>query len=197
MALGDGLGGFITGMFGSANDYAGPNQTENPADFQWGGSATGANDRATALQNMGAGYAGSAAPTVSTANSTADYGGANQTAQQQQAYSDYLKAAATGQGGPTAADYQLQKGNDQAIMAQQSMAASARGGGSAGALAQYRAQQQGGQISAQTAQAAGTLRAQEQQQAMGLYQQQLAQQRAQYLQQQGLSQQAAQAQAQL
>lgn len=86
--------------------------------------------------------------------------------------------AATGRG-PSAAQNQFQSGLDASIRAQQSSAASARGGGVAMAAAQRAAMQNAGQIQAQGASEAAQLRAREMQAAMAGYAQASSQQRGQ------------------
>ncbi len=73
--------------------------------------------------------------------------------------------------GPSAAQAQLQAGNDAAMHAQMSMAASARGGSLAASAAQRHAMDNSATLGQQTANQAAMLRAQEMQAAMGGYSQ--------------------------
>lgn len=79
---------------------------------------------------------------------------------QQQTLADALAMRASGQGGPSIAEQQLQMGQDAALQNALSMARGQRGNQ---ALAMRQAQQQGGQLQAQTNAQAAMLRAQEQQ----------------------------------
>ena len=126
-----------------------------------------------------------------------DYYGARDamgmTMEQQTAYGKQLAAAARGEG-PSAAQAQLQSGLKQSIAAQNAMAASARGTNAA--MAGRTAAMQAGNMQQDATNQAAQLRAKEQQQAMGLYEQHIAQQRAQDLQAMGIGQEQAKIMAQ-
>jgi hypothetical protein len=195
---GQGVGGFLSGGFGATNDWSGVDQTKDQGNFTWGGgNGPDANAYSSQFWQQGQGYMDAGYPTIDQTNISQDYQGGQALAQQQGDWNSYLKQVALGKAGPSAAQLQMQQGTDQAIQAQAAMANSARGGGSTGNLAAYQAAQRGQQLEQQNVQQTGILRAQEQQQAMGQYQQGLAQQRAQQLQQQGLSAQEAIQQANL
>jgi len=170
---------------------------ENAA--QWRGQlaagAAGAADRAAAQVGPVAGYGGAQIVT----------GSQDQTRNYQMTLADQLMARASGQGGPSPAELQMQRGMESAIAAQRSQAAGA--GGSNRSAAMRGAAANIGQIQQGTIADTATLRAQEQiaaqQQAGGLLSQArgqdigLAQAQAQLGQQAGLFTAGAQNQATL
>ena len=98
-----------------------------------------------------------------------DWSGYQQGQQNQQDMNAMLLARAQGRGGPSVAEAQLAQATNANRVAAMSQANSARGGAMQQAAAQRNAQAQGVQVQQQSAGQGATLRAQEQQAAMGQY----------------------------
>lgn len=148
------------------------------------------------LENMG--YDTGTAPTISPQKETwAQVQERTQGLQNQQQLIDALKSAASGTGGPSAAQAQLDYANSQAMQDQMSLAASARGGPLAQMAAQRAAQQNIERLQSQEGYQSAILRAQEQQGARSQLMDAVKNQRIMTLQTQGMSLQQAIAQAEL
>jgi hypothetical protein len=159
-------------------------------------SSPGASGTSNALGYIGAALSGehgfkANAPVIRTGDFEVQRGTQQGVGGQQGTFGEYLRRAAMGQG-PSAAQAQLMSGRDAAIKASAAQAAGARG--AASPLAQRAAAfSQAGSIQ-QAARDAGILRAQEQNQAMQLANENLNQQRLAELQNQGMSAEMAKAQ---
>ena len=128
---------------------------------------------------------GNAAPTADLTNANQDRGMYGQSYGSQQNALALTQRAALGQG-PSAAQSQFGQNLNQALLAQQASANSARGGGAGLAAAQQQGAMQQAQIAGQGAQQAAALRAQEMQQAQQNYQGLALGMGAQNLQAQGI-----------
>jgi hypothetical protein len=136
----------------------------------YGGSAGVQSDRAAQMQT---GYRQSLGNQYSAINAQEEEQRRQlQARQQQQLFANQLQGQAAGTSGPSAAQMLLQQGSDAAAQNAAALAAGTRGNPM---LAQRQAQQAQQAIGGQAAQQAAMLRAQEQQQAQGLYGQMLGQ----------------------
>jgi hypothetical protein len=185
---GQGLWG---GMMGTPNDptalgnamYQQSGAAPNPADtYLYDPAATAATAREQYLQQQAEGAMSDPFMAQQKGLLSQYEAGQQQDYAQQQANAQQLQQIAEGKGGPSAAALQMQAGTDNAIKAQQSIAAGARGGGSAYAAAARSAAEAGGALQQQNVQQTGILRAQEIAHARDQYTQALASMRAQELQ---------------
>jgi hypothetical protein len=119
-----GLGGFVSGMFGSTNEYKAEGPKVDPGAYQYGGWEGGANEAASRYRNQAdqaQGRQGVQANVVGT-----DYSQANASRQGQSSLAQAMNARAMGQT-PSVAQMQADRQMQQSNAAQASAGASARG----------------------------------------------------------------------
>lgn len=148
----DGLGGFVSGVFGSKNKFKAQTPQVDPNAYQYGGNAGGANEAANRYRGQAEGAQDRQATQAQ--NVGVNYGQANQdrnlsmqARQGQSALASAMYGRATG-ATPSIAQMQADRQMGQAQAAQASMAAGARG---AGALALAQQNAAGNTASAQSA----------------------------------------------
>lgn len=184
-----GLNGAMNQIMGNPYVVNGPNAGAYNNLYGYSG------DLAGSYFNMAKGYQQNA-PTINNQFQAQSQGNLGYDRTEMNGLAGYYQNVLNGKG-PTVAQLQYQKNQDQAIAANMATANSARGGGSALAGAQRSAQEQAGLMNAQSAAQSGMIRAQEQQAAAqalgGVYGQMSGQDLGQY----GLEQNAAIQQAQL
>lgn len=131
--MGKGIGGFVSGLFGSENDERSKGRQVNSQNYNYGGSETGAEDQAKAYTQQGDQSQGRQATQADKVS--IDYGQAQsdrvrgQAARQQQtSLANIMQQRATG-GVPSIAQQQADRQMQQAQAMQASQAGSARGAG--------------------------------------------------------------------
>lgn len=128
-----GLGGFISGLFGSENKEKAKGRNVDSNNYEYGGQAGGAQAQTDAYRSQAAGAQGRQATQTGTVG--INYGAANndrlqgqQARQGQNALAGAMQQRALG-GGPSVAQMQADRQMQQAMAQQAAMAGSARGAG--------------------------------------------------------------------
>ena len=131
--MGKGIGGFVSGIFGSENEERAKGRQVNSNNYNYGGSETGAEDQAKTYTQQGAGSQDRQATQADVVN--IDYSQANDdrnrnlaARDRQVSIADIMQSRAMG-GQPTVAQMQADRQMQQARAQQASMAGGARGAG--------------------------------------------------------------------